>query len=260
MDRWTCPGSSWSNACDKGYYCPTPEERLICPKDHYCREGTINPRECSALAVCGEGTSAAVQSFHGLIAIIVCALVGLGGIMLYENRVRIIESMVSLFNCTWLARPGSAADDAVIDADNDDADLLDLASIEDMRQQSNASQGGQQTPIIPKDFTITFKFNDLGLQLGKKSKKGPMILQGVTGSLKSHRVTAVMGQPISNYDIAPPFFFKDPTSSSTTIKGDQNGLQAKSGFEMCFDNGSQHLGCWGHNTSRTQNKKVYATL
>ena len=38
----------------------------------------------------------------------------------------------------------------------------------------------------------------------------------------------------------------------------QNG--AKSGFEMCFDIGSQHLGCWGQNTSRIQNKEVYATL
>ena len=27
----------------------------------------------------------------------------------------------------------------------------------------------------------------------------------------------------------------------------QNG--AKSGFEMCFDIGSPHLGCWGRNTS-----------
>ena len=29
---------------------------------------------------------------------------------------------------------------------------------------------------------------------------------------------------------------------------------------MCFDIGSQHLGCWGQNTSRIQNKEVYATL
>ena len=28
----------------------------------------------------------------------------------------------------------------------------------------------------------------------------------------------------------------------------QNGLQAKPGFEMCFDIGSRHLGCWGQNT------------
>ena len=31
-------------------------------------------------------------------------------------------------------------------------------------------------------------------------------------------------------------------------------------FEMCFDIGSQHLGCWGQNTSRIQNKEVYATF
>ena len=29
----------------------------------------------------------------------------------------------------------------------------------------------------------------------------------------------------------------------------QNGLQAKAGFEMCFDIGSRHFGCRGQNTS-----------
>ena len=29
---------------------------------------------------------------------------------------------------------------------------------------------------------------------------------------------------------------------------------------MCFDIGSRHLGCWGQNTSRIQNREVYATL
>ena len=29
---------------------------------------------------------------------------------------------------------------------------------------------------------------------------------------------------------------------------------------MCFDIGSRQLGCWGQNTSRIQNKEVYATL
>ena len=38
----------------------------------------------------------------------------------------------------------------------------------------------------------------------------------------------------------------------------QNGLQAKSGIGMCFDIGSGHRGCWGQNTSRIQNKQVYA--
>ena len=50
--------------------------------------------------------------------------------------------------------------------------------------------------------------------------------------------------PISNILHRAPFF--------------QNG--AKSGFEMCFDIGSRHHGCWGQNTSQIQNKEVYATL
>ena len=36
----------------------------------------------------------------------------------------------------------------------------------------------------------------------------------------------------------------------------QNGLQAKTGFEMCFDIGSQHVGCWAK--TRLQNKEVRA--
>ena len=31
-------------------------------------------------------------------------------------------------------------------------------------------------------------------------------------------------------------------------------------MEMRFDIGSQHLGCWGQNTSGIQNEEVYATL
>ena len=59
------------------------------------------------------------------------------------------------------------------------------------------------------------------------------------------------GQSISNYYIASVFL--------------QNG--AKSGFEMCFGPSTDqiwrhfvNLGCWGQNTSRIQNKEVYATL
>ena len=81
--------------------------------------------------------------------------------------------------------------------------------------------------IVPATF-LTLKFNKLAIP-----KKGGIAAWPFgTSSSKSY--------------IAPLVF--------------QNGLQAKSGFEMCFDIGSQHLGCWGQNTSRIQNKGVYATL
>ena len=47
----------------------------------------------------------------------------------------------------------------------------------------------------------------------------------------SDQVVADTASAITNYNIAPPFF--------------QNGLQAKSGFAMCFDIGPQHFRCWG---------------
>ena len=34
-------------------------------------------------------------------------------------------------------------------------------------------------------------------------------------------------------------------------------IKSKSGFEMCFDIGSRHLGCWGQNTSRIQHNEVF---
>ena len=55
-------------------------------------------------------------------------------------------------------------------------------------------------------------------------------------------VAALIGPSISNSN-SPPFFF-------------QNGLQSN----MCFGPSTLHLGCWGQNMSRIQNKEVYATL
>ena len=50
------------------------------------------------------------------------------------------------------------------------------------------------------------------------------------------------GQSITNYKI------------KMAQQATRNKQQATSGFEMCFDIGSRHLGCWGQNTSRSQHK------
>ena len=42
------------------------------------------------------------------------------------------------------------------------------------------------------------------------------------------------------------------THSNTKAPCIQNGLQAKSGFEMCLDIGPRHIGCWDQNTSHEQ--------
>ena len=52
----------------------------------------------------------------------------------------------------------------------------------------------------------------------------------------------------------------NPATLISRLEAKAKPGQAKSRFEMCFDIGSQHLGCWGQNTSRIQNKEAYATL
>ena len=39
----------------------------------------------------------------------------------------------------------------------------------------------------------------------------------------------------------------------------QNGATSNTVFEMCFDIGSQHFGCWGQNKSRIQHNEVHPT-
>ena len=68
--------------------------------------------------------------------------------------------------------------------------------------------------------------------------------------------------------LAPGTTMARQSESTPSLPFFQNGLQAKSefclqvksGFEMCFDIGSQHLGCWGQLTFRILSKEVYATL
>lgn len=40
-----CPtGSLTPQVCPAGYYCPTPEEKIICPEGFFCKIGSISPR------------------------------------------------------------------------------------------------------------------------------------------------------------------------------------------------------------------------
>ena len=107
---------------------------------------------------------------------------------------------------------------------------------------STLGAGGQNTSRIQNKEVYT----TLYLQVKPKEN---LLVTGCSGSGKTSIVRTLgdLWHVEYTFHHHAPFFF-------------QNGLQAKSGFEMCFDIESQHLGCWGQNTSRIQNKEVYATL
>jgi ABC-type multidrug transport system ATPase subunit len=53
-----CPSGTISpfGLCPRGYYCPNETLALLCGKEMICKEGSIQPRKCSALAVCNGQT------------------------------------------------------------------------------------------------------------------------------------------------------------------------------------------------------------
>jgi ABC-type multidrug transport system ATPase subunit len=58
--QW-CPGEQGGQICTGGYFCATPLTREICPSGTYCPPGSIQPRDCSPLATCPEGSD---RYFH----------------------------------------------------------------------------------------------------------------------------------------------------------------------------------------------------
>lgn len=40
-----CPNGTFeADPCPAGYYCPTPNEKIICPEHHFCKLGSIVAR------------------------------------------------------------------------------------------------------------------------------------------------------------------------------------------------------------------------
>ena len=50
-----CPLASEApfDACPAGYYCPSPDQKIVCPVGHWCGEGFTEPKRCGIIMDCG---------------------------------------------------------------------------------------------------------------------------------------------------------------------------------------------------------------
>lgn len=209
--QYVCPGHGDHNICPAGSYCSDPQQIEKCPKGNFCRQGSTEPKPCPPLARCHRGASIPEQDLGALIVVLLLLCSALFVVALYERRNR-VRKQAAIMRKSVAARSrkvglrlrhftegsvnmvrkrlhlgGTAAVGASINRlpssdgdyeDNDDEELLGTSSAE--------------APIEEKEFTITFSFKNLGLKL-KPKLGGKTILKGVTGEIKSHHVTAVMG-------------------------------------------------------------------
>ena len=153
--------------CPSGFYCPTPTEVYICPGGYFCKQGSIEPEKCPAMASCPEGSEKATLSWFGFI----CLAVILAALWLaYWLMVTII-----LVNQRRLGRTQAARER-----------LWKLLNPLLASNHSKAKSFRAFRAIRPK---ITFEFSNMGLTL----RGGKAILSGVSGSFHHSRIAAIMG-------------------------------------------------------------------
>lgn len=164
-----CPGGQRGTICSKGHYCPTPSQQLICPQGYFCPPASIEPRKCSVLASCPEGSE---RYFHwgALLLLLIILPVMAGGSWIYRKS----SQKYHQHHQQQLQQLKQSA-----------VELADLSP-------SSPSPSPSSQLIIESVPRMDIKFANLAaaIQVNGQEK---MIVSDVSGHFKSGRLIAVMG-------------------------------------------------------------------
>ncbi|KAK3236453.1 hypothetical protein CYMTET_53411 [Cymbomonas tetramitiformis] len=171
-----CPEGSNNtfSPCPAGYYCPTPSEKIICPKDHYCRKYSVRPRSCKLLKDCEEGTEYPDFSIAAIALSILGVVFTLPFLFLSLNKKMQKKRSVHEERLKDLAARSNA---------------ISVLTSSLLGGQTGMVLGSAIPGFIPVTRPISISFQDLSLFL----PDGRQILFGVDGSFQFSRVTAIMG-------------------------------------------------------------------
>ncbi|KAJ3134674.1 hypothetical protein HK100_003437 [Physocladia obscura] len=237
--------------CKPGYYCPDMHTILLCPEGYYCPTGTVTPHPCTWFASCPVGTiSQTVYGFFIFMAIfdILIAIM----IIVFKFRQGHLGSLslsrensggagASLFyglftgpSQALLATARRAK--SLAEAEHGHVPLNDsnLAS----NPEVIANQGMQllvdafRDSFRSRELRMNFRFDNLRLQL----KNGKTILQGVTGEIRSKRMTAIIGPSGAGSEYFEMLF--DTMLIETTFMNVLMGKVQRTGGEL-FINGEK---------------------
>eukprot|EP00002_Diphylleia_rotans_P014241 TRINITY_DN2776_c0_g1_i1.p1 TRINITY_DN2776_c0_g1~~TRINITY_DN2776_c0_g1_i1.p1 ORF type:complete len:894 (+),score=204.72 TRINITY_DN2776_c0_g1_i1:62-2743(+) len=153
-----CPENTYQPIyCCDGHFCETTSKIEVCPAGYFCRRGQIDPKKCSPMTDCPEGTSKprrvgslVIFIFFGIFFFVVYALIEYS---VQKHRKRKTKH----------------------------------------RQQAQAQASGEMKNLgiqmEEKTEKYTISFDELGLTL----PNGTKIMDGVNGEVKAGRLTAIMG-------------------------------------------------------------------
>jgi ABC-type multidrug transport system ATPase subunit len=170
----------------------------ICPKGSYCPQGAIRATKCAWLEVCPEGTVRGIKIGNYVIfAFVLFALFLLYQIKAYlerrEMQLRKIEEAqaeaASMESTATTSLKENVDPKTRLSAEygvysSERSPSADSSTASDSRSQTVRSGNNSCAPT-----RMDIEFKDLGLTL----PSGKVILEGVNGSVRAGRVTAIMG-------------------------------------------------------------------
>ncbi|KAJ3253942.1 hypothetical protein HK103_007611 [Boothiomyces macroporosus] len=166
----TSQGPLEPQICARGYFCGNGSTKSICPQGYYCPLGSVNPIKCSSTSLCAEGSETPFE-LDGVIACVIVDIFLFAVFLYYKLAFRRQnpkpqinpDKQVPVLTPEGLAIPVQSDLDLLVD--------------------------GFHKGLNGRNIQMEFKFENLGLKL----KGGKVVLQGVSGSIKSARMTAIMG-------------------------------------------------------------------
>jgi len=226
----TCPGAGNMFLCEGGYYCSTAITIESCSKGYYCPIGSVKEIKCSFLGNCPKGSKAPDYQegvYFTCLAIIFGFIISLKIFRrirrhLREKRIALRKSILKEKKLQKSQNHLKETGDITLHGSSNgggggasgggllgnDFDLLRKESLRSNDGDSESGSDGQQSPIASspkaassqKEFLSSFRdksqtmlnltFIKLGLELRSNNIK---VLNGVTGSCRPGRVTAIMG-------------------------------------------------------------------
>ena len=196
------------SSCKSGHYCPDQFQQIVCPPGYRCPAGSTEPIKCAPLSNCPGG--GAHQSYWGGLAITVIldVLLILTIIIIKLRERKRMNAAAQHAPVTVI----SELDDPVKEKDVEDSAAHQIGvqtvgtSVDNVTDADESPDAPLNTSLLLSAFNrglgsekeearpirVDFKFEDLGLKLGKK-QGGKEILKGVSGEIRSGRLTAIMG-------------------------------------------------------------------
>ncbi|TPX56194.1 hypothetical protein PhCBS80983_g04712 [Powellomyces hirtus] len=186
-----CPPDTYQPTyCCPGFVCPTPAEILICPAGHWCPVGTVNPISCRFLAHCPEGTNVAPR--FGVATFLIATFLVMS--VFFTLRRYVVSKRNRKYTRRLDAKEAQKQQMLESGSSNTLGPLLDEYFDDDDPAAGGAggydSEKSAPPPALVEGHRrFDINFHNLGLRL----PNGVEIMKGVSGSLKSGRLCAVMG-------------------------------------------------------------------